>query len=191
MPRENELVAFFPAVTRTRIFRELEKLPVAILTIWANLAMQLNRVIALGSPHGDDQVAWQLAERLRACRDPEIDPISLNDPLRICDHLEGCDRLIVIDACVGTGEPGMLSRLEWPDPRILVRHAHSSHGFGVAGALQLAERLGRLPPTVVLFAVEIAQCTPGGSLSDVLENVLDELRRRVLLEIQQAPNRRS
>jgi hydrogenase maturation protease len=40
--------------------------------------------------------------------------------------------------------------------RHLARHA-STHGFGVADALKLAERLGQLPPKILLIGVEVGE----------------------------------
>ena len=141
------------------------------------------RVIAIGSPHGDDQVAWRLAERLRSRPELSKNVITLNEPLRLLDHLDGCDRLVILDACYGNAVPGTVTRLEWPDERIQIRHAHSSHGFGPEGALQLAEKLDRMPPNVVLFGIEIGSCAPGDSVSEAVESALGVLESTVLLEM--------
>lgn len=144
----------------------------------------MQRIIAVGSPHGDDLLAWKLVERLQAGREINASVIALSDPSRLHDHVEGCERLVVVDACAGGGVPGTVTRLEWPDPRIAVRHSHSTHGLGVAGTLQLEQQLDRLPPKVVLFGIELEQCQPGDALSDVVENALDALEEKILQEIQ-------
>lgn len=151
---------------------------------------QVARVIAMGSPHGDDQVAWRLAERLQLRKHANVTVIKLGDPLRLYDHLEECERLVIVDACSGGGMPGTVTRLEWPDEHILVRHSHSSHGFGLANALQLAEKLNRLPRKVVLFGVEVANVLPNDSPSEAVESAFHELERKVLREIQSAQRMR-
>lgn len=142
-----------------------------------------NRVIGIGSPHGDDQAAWRLIERLRNREGLNASTVSLSDPSCLLDFLDHCDRLIIVDACAGGGSPGTITRLEWPDARIEARHSHSTHGMGVVFTLQLAEKLGRLPPEVVLFGIELSQCQRVGSLSDIVERAMSELEEKILLEI--------
>ena len=146
------------------------------------------QVLAIGSGHGDDQLAWRLIERLQMRQGVNARAVALSDPARLHDYLDGCERLIVVDACVGSGSPGTITRLEWPDVRIGQRHSHSTHGIGVAEALQLAEKLDRLPPQVVLFGIELSQCQPGNSLSDIVENAFNELEEKILMEIQPSRN---
>ncbi|NIL97320.1 MAG: hydrogenase maturation protease [Planctomycetales bacterium] len=144
------------------------------------------RIIAVGSWHGDDQVGWRLIERLRSGRGMNASLITLSDPFRLLDHIENCHRLVVVDACAGGGQPGTVTRLEWPDERIAVRHAHSTHGLSVADALRLAEQTHGLPAEVVLFGIELAQCGPGQELSDVVAHALDQLEEQIMVELEQS-----
>ena len=141
------------------------------------------RVIAIGSPHGDDQVAWRLVERLRMREGINASVVALADPSQVHDYIDGCERLIIVDACASGDSPGMVTRMEWPNARIDRRHSHSTHGFGLADALQLADQLDRLPPQVVVFGIELSQCQPLGSLSGIVESALCELEEKILLEI--------
>ena len=61
------------------------------------------RIFALGSPHGDDQVARVIADRLS--EDPLIRSITyrLATPWDLVELLEPDCSVIVIDACVGVG----------------------------------------------------------------------------------------
>jgi hypothetical protein len=64
------------------------------------------------------------------------------------------------------------TRFEWPDARISARHGHSTHGIGLAGTLQLAHRLGRLPDCVEVFGIEIGTSpTHGGMCPEVTQSV--------------------
>jgi hydrogenase maturation protease len=144
----------------------------------------VRRVIAIGSPHGDDQVAWQLIERLRSRRGIDASLVALSAPSRLHDYIEDCQQLIIVDACAGSGWPGKITRLAWPDARIEQRHSHSTHGMGVADALQLAEKLGRLPAKVVVFGIELSQCQTGAAPSGTVERALGQLEERILHELQ-------
>lgn len=145
----------------------------------------VKHVIAVGSPHGDDQVAWRLIERLQARQGINARLVTMSDPLQLHDYVDDCGQLIVVDGCSGSGPPGTVTRLEWPDVRIAERHSHSTHGVGIAESLQLATMLGRLPPKVVVFGVEIAQCLPGSSTSVAVESALSQLEAEVLIEINE------
>src|SRR5262245_42204459 len=102
------------------------------------------RVLAVGSPHGDDRAGWEVVERLCRERRPGIEAAVLSEPLRLMEHLDGCGRLVIVDACRSGAEPGKVVRLNWPDGRLANSAGPSTHGFGVATALALAEALGRL-----------------------------------------------
>ena len=131
-------------------------------------------VACVGSAHGDDQAAWRLAEMLREHADETFHVVAVDSPIEIIDQLRGCGKLIVVDACRSGGEVGRVTRLRCPNRRIVKRHSHSTHGIGVSQALRLAERLGRLPPVVEVFGIEIANCSPGSEISSaVLQAVVD------------------
>ena len=143
------------------------------------------RVIGLGSPHGDDQAGWRLIETLRGRLELEVAIRAVGDPTELLDCLDGCRRLVIVDAC-HTGAPaGTITRLSWPDPRILHQHRHSTHRFGVPAVLHLAQQLHRLPEHVVLLGVEVAACHALSEMSEAVASALEELQRRVLIEIGQ------
>ncbi|MGC8640093.1 MAG: hydrogenase maturation protease [Isosphaeraceae bacterium] len=131
---------------------------------------KLLRVIGIGSPHGDDQVGWKLVEELARSGRTDVSAHSVTTPIDLLDHLNGCDALIVIDACDAGLEPGTVVVREWPTALEECGKA-STHGFGVASALRLAESLGCLPGKVVLLGVQKCQCEPSGDLSDEVNAV--------------------
>jgi hydrogenase maturation protease len=112
-------------------------------------------VAGLGSPFGDDRAGWRVIEKLRQRTQLPARLILLHEATQLIEQLAGCRRLIVVDACRSRRRDGEVTRLEWPDPRIAAMHSHSTHGVGLASALQLAERLGRLPARVEIIGIEI------------------------------------
>jgi hydrogenase maturation protease len=129
-------------------------------------------IAGFGSPHGDDQAGWRVIEMLRKRTALPARVVAIQEATRLLEELDGCRKLVTIDACRSGGRVGMLTRLEWPDPRIEEHHSHSSHGMGLCGALRLAERLGRLPQEVQVFGIEIAEWEPGHEVTfEVLEAV--------------------
>lgn len=117
---------------------------------------QFPRIVGIGSPHGADRAGWLVAERLRHrwTSGPMVQV--LNTPLQLLDHLSECRSLLIIDACQAGLPAGSVIRLEWPDPRIREQGSLSSHGWGVGMVLELADRLGRLPDSVILFGLEVS-----------------------------------
>lgn len=141
------------------------------------------RVVGLGSPSGDDRAGWEVVARLRDVLPVGTRADATSHPLTILDAGPGDDVLIVIDACRGAGSQGSVHRFAWPDPRLTAAGGVSSHGVGLATALELAGVLGRLPPRVVVFAIECGSAEPGAGLSRVVEVALPEVVARVLAEL--------
>ncbi|MEM9659990.1 MAG: hydrogenase maturation protease [Planctomycetota bacterium] len=142
-------------------------------------------LVGLGSPHGDDQIGWSLVKALQFHREAGVAAVMISQPSELLDHLHGCEALVVVDACSSGHSPGTIERLEWPDERIACCDAHSTHGFSIAAALSVADRLQRLPRRVVLYVVEAGACNVGQGLGTALVSVLPELERRVLQEFRE------
>jgi hydrogenase maturation protease len=140
------------------------------------------RIIAVGSSHGDDQAGWRISERLQRKPQPGVDAIAVSDPVCVLDHLEGCAALVLVDACHSGAPAGTIHRLVWPNPQMRAPESASTHGFGVAGVLELAATLGRLPPHVVLLGVEAQACAPAAEMSPSVRRAVPALYRQVLAE---------
>jgi len=142
--------------------------------------MSMVRVIGVGSPHGDDWLGWELAERLRASealaawRDQVA--ISLHDRpgAALLQVFQSGGPVVLLDAVRSGRSPGTVHRFDTSqlaaNPDIL-----PSDGFGVAEAVQLAASLDALPASLQFFGVEI---DPGNSelrLSDAVHAALPDL----------------
>lgn len=143
----------------------------------------LHRIIGIGSPHGADRAGWLVAKRLAARSDLDASVCSVVNPLELMDHLDGCESLIVIDACITSSEVGSVIRLSWPDRRILSQRSLSSHGFGLGEAIQLADQLDRMPKSFVLYCLEIENSKIEERTTDAPIPGIDELERQVLSEV--------
>lgn len=144
-----------------------------------------NVVAGFGSPHGDDQAGWRLAAILQQTSHVPARVLAILEPTQLIEALANCQRLILVDACRHGKKPGAISRLRWPDPRIVACHSHSTHGMGVSETLRLAERLGRLPPLVEVYGIEIADCSPGADVSPVVSWAVGNLAARILEELRE------
>jgi hydrogenase maturation protease len=141
-----------------------------------------DRVLGIGSPHGDDVAGWRIVEMLSHRADVTAECVAIGAG-QLLDYLQGCRRAILIDACMSQQPPGTITRLAWPDPRIAGQHRRSTHALSIGETLAMATELGWLPATVILFGIEISSCRPGAELDPVVQRALPELERRVLAEL--------
>jgi len=157
-----------------------------------------NVVIALGNRfRGDDGIGPLVAEQLKK---NAVD--RLNGRLDGCSIVEGCDDAmalvsawenaslaVIVDAAVSGASPGTVRRLEagaQPLPRDLARC--SSHGLGLAEAVELGKALGRLPGRLVIYAVEAATLEQGAAMSPEVTAAADEVVRNVEAEFASVLN---
>jgi hydrogenase maturation protease len=143
------------------------------------------RIVGIGSPHGNDCVGWLVADRLRRREGLSQCVYSLSTPIEMLDHLAGCEILVIVDACQSGKPVGSIVRLQWPDSRIVQHHSVSSHGWGVGQTLQLAEQLDRLPPLVVVYGLEVGK---EGRVESAVNKVpgIDAIEQCVLDEISKS-----
>lgn len=154
-----------------------------------------NRVlfVGLGSPHGDDQVGWRVAESLRVQGQIDVRQAAIPaDLLHWLDHIEA---LYLCDACRGRGTIGSLHR--WAYRRgesgrvellaaVARLRSTGSHNLGLGQVLDLAERLGILPEVIVLWAVEGGSFGMGQPLSSELKKQLPGIVHTIEYEINHA-----
>lgn len=118
------------------------------------------KIIAIGSPFGDDRLGWVAAEQLQdspvlrfAEKQVMITMLDRPGPA-VISHWRDADAAIIIDAVRSGAEPGTVHCLTADD--INNNNATpSTHGFGIAAALELAGTLGQLPDKLVLCGIEM------------------------------------
>lgn len=142
------------------------------------------RIIGIGSPFGDDRLGWVAAEMLRALvplhsAAGPIEILVLDRPgSALLSQWQNTDTLILIDAIRSGQTPGSLhciaaDRIGDNSPMT------SSHGFGVAAALDLARALGELPDRCQVCGIEIDPAYAGEELSPAARAALPELVHRI------------
>lgn len=140
--------------------------------------MPSTKIICIGSPFGDDQFgAWAYEELSRVIDPNAAALVYLDRPgTRLIGVLDGVEQqLILIDAVKSGAAIGTVLRIEGEDIyRHLACHT-STHGFGVADVLKLAERLGQLPAKVVLLGVEAGETDSLAPLSNQMRAILPSL----------------
>ena len=105
----------------------------------------------------------------------------------LLDDWEGYDTVIIIDAAAPTGHPGRIHRLDLATQPLPPETSTSTHGFGLAQAIHLATALGRLPPRLIIYAVEANSFAIAAPLSQQAASALPELLALLDKELGQNP----
>lgn len=144
-------------------------------------------IVGVGNPdRGDDGIGPLVVRQLlgRVSRDVLIVERS-GDALALIDDWEGRDAVILVDAAAPGGTPGNIHRIDMlRDPLPPEFSKSSTHGFGVAEAVGLADALDLLPPRLIAYAIEGANFDPGAPISPQVAAVTSEVASRVAAELR-------
>ena len=101
--------------------------------------------------------------------------------------LNSAPYVIVIDAALSGRPAGSVTRLTLGEGDFAVgERQQSTHGLGVAEAIELARILGQLPPSLTLYTVEAEQFALGVGLSPRVEAAVQSVADQVCAEARQA-----
>lgn len=142
-------------------------------------------VVAVGNSfRGDDGAASAVLASLAAAVLPgEVRLVDAGaDPLAVVDALAGARHAILVDAVRSGAAPGTIRRL--PGVREVRRNrGTSSHGFGLADAVTLAQTLGRLPARLEVYGIEGAAWEPGVGLSPEVAAAVAEVAAEIRVRL--------
>ena len=151
-------------------------------------------VACIGNPdRGDDGIGSAVAAKLEGGLPAHATLIvRRGDMLALTEDVAGYDALICVDAAAPMGSPGKIHRMDLTAaelPRELL--SASTHGFGLADAIELARVLDRAPHTVVIFAVEGACFEAGAAMTPAVATAADETARLAVAEVDRNAIRRA
>jgi hydrogenase maturation protease len=148
------------------------------------------RVVGVGSPVGDDALAWEAVRQLQRIREwaSVIEFHAVAGGQGLLDLLDACGTLLLIDALASDVTPGTIWRVEWPDPCIEFLRPGTTHHLRTAEALQLAATLDLLPPRVVIWAVAGKSFGSQAGLSPAVAAAIPELVERIIAELDTTRN---
>jgi hydrogenase maturation protease len=101
--------------------------------------------------------------------------------------MQSVDRVWLIDAAESGAPPGTIHRIDCTTDKVPPRGNVSSHGFGVAEAIELARSLGTLPPHCIVYAIEAADFAHGAAISPAVMQAAHEVAELILAELTQPP----
>lgn len=145
-------------------------------------------VLGAGNPLRRDDgagpaVCRYLAERL-AGRLPDHAEVS-GGAVEILSALQGAERAVLVDATASGALPGTVHRFDaagGPLPASFT--SGSSHGLGVAEAVELARALGQLPPYLVIYGIEGEDFGFGEGLTPAVAAAVERVAVEVVRELE-------
>jgi hydrogenase maturation protease len=147
------------------------------------------QIIGIGSPFGDDRFGWEAAEALRrsavmsTVASGRIEILVLDRPGAMLPmHWHETDIVILLDAVRSGAAPGTrycLSAQDIPGADVLC----SSHGFGIASAIRLAQALGNMPSRLLVRGIEADSTWMGFCLSPAVAGALPPLVADIAKEV--------
>jgi len=143
-------------------------------------------VIGVGNLERGDDAAGRIAlERLRGRVAADVELIEASGEVTtLLAAIQGATAAYLIDACTSGAAPGTVYRLDTAaSPWQRALRSCSTHGLGVAEALELARALGTLPGHCIVYAIEGASFELGAPVSDPVRAQIDALVTRLAAEI--------
>lgn len=141
-------------------------------------------VIGVGNDYrGDDAVGLIVARRIRELKLPHVQVLeSDGECTKLMESWKDAERVILIDAVHSGATPGTIHRVTAQDLPANWLHC-STHAFGVAEAIALAQALGQLPRQFSILGIEGSTFAIGAALSEqvraALATVVDAVRQEL------------
>ena len=129
----------------------------------------------------DDGAGILVAERLRELG-IRADTRS-GEAVDLIEAWKGADDVIVVDAVV-TGAPvGTVQAWDGSQPLASVSTTTSTHGLGLAEAIQLAHVLDRVPTRLRVYGVEGRRFHLGADISPEVQRAVEVVVRRIIADL--------
>ncbi|WP_133130776.1 hydrogenase maturation protease [Legionella yabuuchiae] len=146
------------------------------------------RVLGIGSPFGDDQVGWHVANRLKQQIGPDSERLLITacdrPGTRILELMRSADKVFLIDA-VMTGAPAGTVHYLKNEEIISFPNGLSTHGIGIIDAIEIGKALNELPKQIVLYGIEIENVSKNFKLSKIIERAIEKTVSRLIKELHE------
>lgn len=148
-------------------------------------------VLGVGNPdRGDDAAGRAVVRLLRGVLPADVDVAEDDgEATALVARLGGVAVAFLVDACASGAPPGTVHRFDVSATALPQgMFGMSTHGFGLAQAVELARVLGQLPPRCIVYAIEAASFEMGAPLSPSVAAAVAEAAGRLRAEIAGRPN---
>jgi len=139
-------------------------------------------ILGCGNRHrGDDAAGILAAERLRALGIAA--EVCAGEPSELMEAWAGADDVILIDAVVTDSPAGAVHVWDAQHPPRFATSSASTHGLGVAQAIELARALDCLPARLRVFGIEGKRFELGSEVTPEVERAVEEVVRRIAADL--------
>ena len=145
-------------------------------------------VLVLGAGNvllSDEGVGVRVVEAMKEMMLP--DNVELLDggtgAFDLLDVIAGRDKVIIIDAVKGGGEPGAIYRFRPDDIRIQKQHLMSAHQISLPDTLAMAKFAGCSPRDVIIYGVEPKRLDWGMELSPEVAAVVPKVMELIVSDL--------
>jgi hydrogenase maturation protease len=151
------------------------------------MSSMADRVVILGAGNllrRDDGAGPAVAGRLAGRLPAGVAVIAVpGGAAEILAELQGADRAIVVDATSSDAPPGTVWRFEAASGPLPAGLSRSSHGLGLAEAVELGRALGQLPPRLTVYGIEGADFGFGEGLTPAVAAAVEAVAEEVAREM--------
>jgi hydrogenase maturation protease len=145
-------------------------------------------VIGIGNEDRSDDACGRWTARRLVGQVPARVEESEGEATRLLDLWAGATSAIIVDAVRSGAPPGTVHRRSMDGGRAGPHPlATSTHGLGLAEAIGLGRALGRAPPHIVVYGIEVASLAPGRGLTPSVERAVAEVAGRIQAEFADRP----
>lgn len=149
------------------------------------------RMVGIGSPFGDDQLGWRVAELLK--QEPRLNLyLNQNLDIQISDRpglalimtMDGIKTLYLVDALKASdNQIGQICRINSENLLNQEEKFFSTHSFNVASAIALAKVLKNPLPETIIYAIKIDAIHYETLLSPLIAKACQELADQLIEEL--------
>ena len=140
-------------------------------------------ILGIGNRHrGDDATGILAVEHLRSLGIAA--ELCSGEPSELIDAWTGTDDVIVIDAVVTGAPPGTIHLWDAAHPPAFATSAASTHGLGLAQAIELARVMNSLPARLRIYGIEGKNFEMGAAVSPEVAQSVEEVVRRIAAELR-------
>ncbi|HEY6923337.1 MAG TPA: hydrogenase maturation protease [Steroidobacteraceae bacterium] len=143
-------------------------------------------VIGIGNPdRGDDGAGRVIAHRLQDLVPSDVEVLQHDgEATALVAQLHDAPTVLIVDACQSGAAAGTVHRFDaHRAPLPAAQFGLSSHGFGLASAIELARALNQLPQRCIVYAVEGKCFDAGAGLSPPVTAAVAVITARILAEL--------
>jgi hydrogenase maturation protease len=143
-------------------------------------------VIGIGNrDRGDDAAGCSVVKLLRDTLPPDIELAEHDgDVSALISRLDGVAAAFLVDACTSGTPPGTVHRFNVAAaPLPQATFGLSTHGLGLAAAVELARAIGGLPPQCIVYAIEGSSFEMGAPLSPAVAAAAKDVAVRLRAEL--------